>query len=439
MRLGVSAALVDGRIVPGDVAVDDGVVHAVGLAHRGGSGLAVPGFIDLQVNGFAGVDLMSADLDGYRRVGDAMLETGTTAFQPTFVTAPEDVLLAALHEMPSVDIGPRVLGAHVEGPFLSPQRLGVHDKRGCTAPDLALLHRLLDAARVTQVTLAPELPGAFELIDELVSRGITVSAGHTDATAAEAHLGFDRGVRTVTHLFNAMRRDLPRDPSIALAALARADVIVQLIVDLHHVAADTVIVACQAAAGRFALVTDAAPAAGMGDGEFVLGGRRIRAVDGVVRGPEGQLAGSALTMIEAVRNLHGLGIPLEDALRAASEVPARVAQRADLGRLAPGARADVLVLDDRLEIRRVLVDGGDRSLASSRGKVAGPNCRVAAGPVSGRAMRRYIGIEVGSVSRGVPPGGVITFDREIAHFDQARPVELARRWGCAELPSPEGR
>jgi N-acetylglucosamine-6-phosphate deacetylase len=121
--------------------------------------------------------------------------------------------------------------------------------------------------------------------------------------------------------------------------------------------------AWKAAANRFALVTVAAPAAGMGDGEFVLGGRRIKAEDGVVRGPEGQLAGSALTMIEAVRNLVKLGIRLEDALRAASEVPARVARREDLGRLAPGAPADVVVLDDRLEIRQVLVDGRVREIA----------------------------------------------------------------------------
>jgi N-acetylglucosamine-6-phosphate deacetylase len=262
--------------------------------------------------------------------------------------------------MPEHGIGPHVLGAHIEGPFLSPKRLGVHDSRGLSAPDLALLRRLLEPARVSQVTLAPELPGAFELIDELVARGIAVSAGHTDATAAEAHLAFDRGVRTVTHLFNAMRHSTPRDPSIALASLARPEVIVQVIVDLHHVASDTVLVAWQAATHRFALVTDAAPAAGMGDGEFVLGGRRIHAADGVVRGPEGQLAGSALTMIDAVRNLHGLGVALEDALRAAGEVPARVARRRDLGRLVPGARADVVILDDRLDVRRVLVDGGER-------------------------------------------------------------------------------
>src|SRR4051812_39506799 len=179
MKLGVEAALVDGRLLRGDVSVEDGVVAEVALS-GGGSGIAAPGFVDLQVNGFAGVDLMATDHAGYVRVGDALLATGTTAFLPTFVTAPEAALVDALRAMPAGGIGPRVLGAHLEGPFLSPRRSGVHDPRYLSAPDLGLLRRLLEEAPVRQVTLAPELPGAFELIDELVARGVTVSAGHTD-------------------------------------------------------------------------------------------------------------------------------------------------------------------------------------------------------------------------------------------------------------------
>jgi N-acetylglucosamine-6-phosphate deacetylase len=189
---------------------------------------------------------------------------------------------------------------------------------------------------------------------------VTVACGHTNASAAEAHLAFDRGARTVTHLHNAMRASTPRDPGIATAALARTDVTVQLIVDGHHLAPDTVVVAWRAAAGRLALVTDAVAAAGAGDGEFMLGTVPVRAEGGVVRRADGNLAGSALTMIEAVRNLHALGAPLEDALSAAASVPARIAGRADLGRLAPGSPADVVVLDDRLEVRRVLVGGAVR-------------------------------------------------------------------------------
>ena len=358
MKLGVQAALVGGRLVPGDVEVSEGVVSAVALTGGNGRGIAAPGFVDLQVNGFAGVDLIHADRDGYARAGEAMLATGTTAFQPTFITAPEPEIVAALRAMPVDGVGPRVLGAHLEGPFLSPERLGVHDPDSRRDPDTRLLRRLLDAGPVSQVTLAPELPGALELIDELVARGITPSAGHTDAVAAQAHRAFDRGVRTVTHLYNAMRPSTARDPGIAFAALTRPDVVVQLIVDYHHLAPDTVRVAWQAAAGRFALVTDAVAAAAMGDGEYRLGSRPLWAEDGMVRGPEGQLGGSALTMIEAVRNLHELGVSLEDALTAASTVPARVAGRLDLGRIEVGAAADLVILDDRLEVERVLVQGG---------------------------------------------------------------------------------
>jgi N-acetylglucosamine-6-phosphate deacetylase len=360
MRLGVEAALVDGRLVRGDVELADGAVAAVGLAGGGGRGIAAPGFVDLQVNGFAGVDFMHTDHAGYARAGEAMLATGTTAYQPTFITAAEEDLLAALREVPEGDGGPCIIGAHVEGPFISPRRLGVHPPQHQRSPDPALLERILAAGDVHQVTLAPELPGAFELIDLLHARGVVVSAGHTDASAAEAHLAFDGGVRTVTHLFNAMRPLVPRDPGIALAALARPDVTIQLIADGHHVAGDTLLVAWRAARGRIALVTDAVAATAMGDGDFALAGRRLVSAEGVVRGPEGQLAGSVLTMIDAVRNVHALGVPLEEALTAASAVPAGIAGRPDLGRLAPGMPADIVVLDDNLEIMRVLLRGGDR-------------------------------------------------------------------------------
>jgi N-acetylglucosamine-6-phosphate deacetylase len=362
MRLGVAAALVDGELIPGDVAIADGAIAAVGLA-GGGRGIAAPGFVDLQVNGFAGVDLMRADRDGYEVAGAALLAGGVTAYRPTFVTAPAEELAAALRGVPGERdwSGPRVLGAHVEGPFISARRLGAHAAEWRRDPDPGLLARLLDAGPVSEVTLAPELPGALALVDTLVARGILVSAGHSDAPAADARMAFDRGVRAVTHLFNAMRPPAARDPGIAFAALARPGVTIQLIADGHHVAADALLVAWHAARGRVALVTDAVAAAGMGDGEFELGGRRVVAVDGVVRGPDGQLAGSALTMLGAVRHMHGLGVPLAEALAAASAVPARLASRPDLGRLAPGAPADVVVLDDALEVVRVLVEGAERA------------------------------------------------------------------------------
>jgi N-acetylglucosamine-6-phosphate deacetylase len=187
-----------------------------------------------------------------------------------------------------------------------------------------------------------------------------VSAGHTDATADEANAAFDRGIRTVTHLFNAMRPFRHRDPGVAGAALARPEVVVQIILDGIHLATETARVIWEAAGGRVALVTDAVAGAGVSDGSYRIGDVEVDIRDGVARGPDGVLAGSALTMVEAVRNLHALGVPLEDALAAATAVPARVLGRGDVGHLGVGLPADVTVLDDNLEIERVLVGGDER-------------------------------------------------------------------------------
>jgi N-acetylglucosamine-6-phosphate deacetylase len=357
VRLGVEAAVVDGRLVPGDVEVVEGRITGLGIPRVDGHGIAAPGFVDLQVNGFAGVDFLTAETADYRRAGEALLQSGVTSYLPTFISAPEDELLAAIQEVPTDGLGARVLGVHLEGPFLAPSRLGTHPPSARRDPDPTLLDRLLTAGRVRLVTLAPELPGAHGLIELLQARGVVVSCGHTDATAEEANAAFDRGVRTVTHLFNAMRPFRHRDPGIAGAALAREDVVVQLIVDRIHLAPEAATLAWRAARGRLALVTDAVAAAGRSDGAYSLGGLEVEVRDGVSRGPGGMLAGSVLTMIEAVRNLHDLGVTSEDAIGAASTVPARVIGESAVGRVGIGLPADLVVLDDNLEIDRVYVGG----------------------------------------------------------------------------------
>jgi N-acetylglucosamine-6-phosphate deacetylase len=359
MRLGVGAALVGGSLVPGDVEIADGRVTGVGLNSANGKGIASPGFVDLQVNGFAGVDFFSADADGYRRAGEALLACGVTAYQPTFITSPEDELTAALHEVPTNGAAPRILGAHLEGPFIAPERLGTHPADARRDPDCALLRRLLDAGPVSHVTLAPELPGAFELMELLRERGVTVSCGHSNATAAEAREAFARGAKTVTHIFNAMRPFAAREPGLAGAALVSGDVVVQVILDGVHLADDTARLVWQAAGGRVALVTDAIAAAGAGDGSYTLAGIDFEVEDGVARSADRVLAGSTVPMIVAVRNLVALGASVGSALAAASELPARIAGRPELGKLEPGSTADVVVLDDSLEIVRVLVAGSD--------------------------------------------------------------------------------
>src|SRR5204863_6252958 len=309
MRLGVGAAVVDGTLGPGDVEVADGKIAAVGLGPPNGVGIAAPGFVDLQVNGFAGVDFFSADADGYRQAGRALLECGVTSYQPTFITSPEEQLVAALAEVPVNGAAPRVLGAHLEGPFISPERLGTHPADARRDPDRALLERLLAAGPVSHVTLAPELPGAHELVDLLRERGVTVSCGHSDATAEQARAAFARGVKTVTHIFNAMRPFSAREPGLAGAALVTGDVVVQVILDGVHLADDTARLVWQAAGGRVALVTDAIAAAGAGDGSYRLAGIDFEVENGVARRADSVLAGSTVPMIEAIRNLVALGAP----------------------------------------------------------------------------------------------------------------------------------
>lgn len=359
MRLGVEAALVRGELVPGDVEVEDGRIEAVGLACTARGRVAIPGFVDLQVNGYGGVDFLAASPEDYSRAGEALLLAGVTAYQPTFITSAESATLDALRTMPSAASGPRVLGAHLEGPFLSPERPGTHPLEHLRAPDVDLLERLLDAGHVTQMTLAPELPGADLLIDRLRDRGVVVSAGHTNATADDAAHAFDIGVDAITHVFNAMRPFRSRDPGIAGVALTRPDVTITMVVDGHHLADETVRLVWACAAGRVALVTDAIAAAGTSFGGTIQLGE-VAVEVGAGAAPmrqDGTLAGTVLTMIDAVRNLHALGVSFEDAVGAATEVPARLLGRSDVGILEPGAPADVVILDDRLEIQSVLCEG----------------------------------------------------------------------------------
>lgn len=363
-RLGVGAVLSEGRLVPGDLVVADGRI--VGLLEDPGDPalIAAPGLVDLQVNGAHGVDVLSAERDALDHLEERLIADGVTAWQPTLVTAPEAMTLAAIERLEALASGPRgdrphLLGVHLEGPFLAPGRLGVHPPEHRRDPEPGLAARLTASPLVRTVTLAPELPGALELVAELASRGLLVSIGHTDADAPTADAAFDAGARTVTHLGNAMRPFTPRDPGVLGAALARDDITVQLIADAHHLAPHTIRLAVRAARGRFVLVTDAVAAAGLGDGPSVLGDTPVLVEGGAVRRSDGTLAGSALTLLGAVRHAVSLGIGTAEALTAASTTPARLLGRDDLGRLAVGARADAIVVDRDLALVRVLRDGQD--------------------------------------------------------------------------------
>ena len=348
MRLGVRAALVAGEEVAGDVSVEDGVVAAVGLSPAGAAGLAVPGFVDVQVNGFAGVDFLSAEPADYVRAGEALAATGVTAYQPTLITSPAAALREAIAVAETARAGSpvRLLGVHLEGPFLSPEWPGAHPPEHLREPDLALVDELAEAGTVATLTLAPELPGGFELIEGLVARGIEARIGHTDADAATAHAAFDAGAQAITHIHNAHRRFASRDPGPAGAALARDDVTVTAIVDGVHLAPETVSIVRRAAGRRLRLVSDAIAAAGIGDGRFRLGEVEVEVRDGRSTTAGGTIAGGVGTMDAAVRLLTESGATLAEAVAAAS--------RATLG---SGAAADIAVLDDDLHVTRTLVAG----------------------------------------------------------------------------------
>jgi N-acetylglucosamine-6-phosphate deacetylase len=358
MRLGVAGALVGGEYRKGDVEVDreTGRVSAIGVA-AAGTGLAVPGLIDLQVNGFAGVDFLTADVDGYRHAGAELARTGVAAYQPTLITSEPDQTVAAIataDKARSCPGGARMLGVHLEGPFLSPKRAGTHPAELLRAPDIELTKRLLAAGAVTQVTLAPELPGAMELVAFLVRTGVRVSCGHSDATAAEANAAFDRGARLVTHLFDAMRPFTHRDPGIVGAALTRDDVAVGVIADSSHLSPEAIRLAFRAARGRVILVTDDLAAGGCPDGTYRMGSVEFTVTGGVARRGDGTLAGTTITLIEAIRTACAAGIGWETAVNAATTTPAGFLTDRDIGLLHPGDRADVLILDDSLSVRDVL-------------------------------------------------------------------------------------
>ena len=322
----------------------------------------VPGLLDIQVNGAAGHDTTD-DPSTIWAVGEAIAATGVTAFLPTIVTAPDGRIDEALQVLaagpPAGYRGATVLGLHLEGPFLSPQRYGAHDPAQLREPDPARAAGWSREAGVTIVTIAPELPGALDLIRELTARGVVVSIGHSNASFDEAMAGIDAGARYATHLFNAMPALDHRKPGIAAAVLADERVTVGMIPDTIHVHPTVLDLAYRIAGPeRFSIVTDAMAALGMPHGTFRLGARDVTVDETGCRLPDGLLAGSNLRLDEGVRNLAAAtGRGAETAVAAATIVPARLLGLADRGRIAAGARADLTILTPDFQAAGTIVDG----------------------------------------------------------------------------------
>lgn len=353
----------DGLVADASVVVEDGRIVEV---RAGGGDVALPdgilasGLIDLQVNGFFGVDFADSGPDEWRAVARRLPETGVTAFAPTLITAPIEELVDGLWHASAAmgGAGARILGVHVEGPFLAAARRGAHDAGLFCDPTPDRIAALLEPGTLVLLTLAPERDGAVNAIGRLARAGVVASVGHSDAIGDVVLAAADAGARMVTHVFNAQRGIHHREPGVAGTGLADPRLVCGLILDGHHVADPIARIALAAAPGRIALVTDSIAAAGMPPGLYELGGEPvIVGAGGPPKRPDGTLAGASLRLDDAVARAVALGTPPAAAIEAATRVPADVLGRSDLGRIEPGAAADLVWLGPDFRARATWVGG----------------------------------------------------------------------------------
>lgn len=335
-----------------------------------GDAVLAPGFLDIHMHGGAGLDVMRASPSELPHLGKFLTRHGVTGYFPTTVAAPLDATCSALGRLadaieaassPNGGAQARPLGIHLEGPFLSHKRRGVHPPENLVSPTVAIFDRLWQAARghVRMLTIAPEIPGAMEVIAEAARRNVCVSIGHSDAEMAIAQDAVKAGARHATHTFNAMRPLDHRDPGIIAEVLTDDRLTADLIADGIHVAPAVVKLFLQAKGNeRAVLITDAISATGMPDGRYQLGPIEVDVKDGKCTAG-GSLAGSVLTMDRAVRNVTKFSHwSLQDAVRAATLNPARaVGVGGTRGILAPGAEADFTVLSTSGEVLKTIVEG----------------------------------------------------------------------------------
>ena len=378
-------AVIAGRVMTPDRVILDGVVLVEGTRIMDvGSRAAVqfsrdefevldhsrhllsPGFIDVHIHGAMGRDVMEGTTEALEAISRFLAAHGTTSFLATTVTASPIATLQAVEALGrQVDRplpGARLLGLHLEGPFINPEKRGAHSARHIRPPSTLILEQLLARSghRVKLITLAPEVEGSLELIRFARSRGVVVSLGHSNATLEETMAAVDLGAGNATHLFNAMRSFSHRDPGILGAVLTTPRIRAELIADGVHVspAAVDLCLRCKGA-GRILLISDAVSATGMPEGQYRLADMEITLSEGVCRTPDGTLAGSILTQDQALRNMvRWSGLPVHTVLGMLTRNPAQsLGIASGKGTLAPGHDADMVLLDQDLRVHTTIVQG----------------------------------------------------------------------------------
>jgi N-acetylglucosamine-6-phosphate deacetylase len=338
----------------------------------------VPGFVDVHIHGAGGHDVMEGTPEALEIIAATVAEHGTTSLVATTVTASEMETCRSVCDIakfileaglsPVRELSAEIVGIHFEGPFISQARRGVHPAEWIAAPSAALLLRFLDEARGTGqiLTLAPELPGALELIAVARAAGLVVSLGHTDANQEQAQAAISAGARHAAHVFNAMRPFSHRDSGVLGAVFTSPDVSAELIADGVHVDSTAIrMLLGLKSPDRVILVSDGISATGMPDGKYQLGTFAVTVKEGICRNSEGKLAGSTLTLDRALRHMVALGVPLASALQMVTANPARqIGLGSRKGVLAPGADADLVFLDADLKISGVMTRGAGLALSS---------------------------------------------------------------------------
>jgi len=326
--------------------------------------ILAPGLVDIHTHGGFGIDLTYSTIKEVIEFSKRLLSTGVTSYMPSTVTESFDVMESAvkiISEVSNMHGGSRILGIHLEGPYLNPVRGGAQSKEHMRKPSLEEFKRLYDASRrlIKRITIAPEIEGGINFISEVKKKfGVKVSLGHTDATYEQALRAIDAGANIITHLFNGMREYHHREPGIIGAALTAKKVYTEIISDLIHLHPATInlVLKCKGT-NKTILVSDSISGAGLGDGFYTLGSRRIIIKDGIARTESGSLAGSTLTLIKAVQNMVKIGINLKEAVKMATSTPCNAIGIKKIGRIAKGCKADLIVLNRKLDVMETYIDG----------------------------------------------------------------------------------